>query len=121
MTEKELKRLNRYQLLELLLLQSERVTELEEQLKEAQKKLDSRQMQMESVGSIAEASVHLSGVFEAAQETADLYMNAVKARAIRVKEETIAEAKKEAEDIIEEARRTAKKVIEMADKKAESR
>ena len=78
MNEKELKRLNRKQLLELLLLQIERADKLEEQLKQAEAKLESRELSQQQAGSIAEAALKLSGVFEAAQAAADLYLENVK-------------------------------------------
>ena len=99
MTEKELKKLNRYQLLEMLIIQTERADELQKKLEEAEAKLESRSVQMTVMGSIAEASLHLSGVFEAAQNAADIYMDAVKERAAAIEEE----AHRRAEQIIAEA------------------
>ena len=78
MDEKELKRLSRKQLLELLLLQIERADELEARLAQAEEQLKSRQIAEMQAGSLAEAALKLSGVFEAAQEAADLYLENVK-------------------------------------------
>lgn len=78
MDEKELKRLNRKQLLELLLMQIERADELERRLSETEEKLKSRELTEMNAGSIAEAALKLSGIFEAAQEAADLYLENVK-------------------------------------------
>ena len=72
MTEKDLKKLTRYQLLEMLIIQTERADELQKKLEAAQAQLDSRDVQMTVIGSIAEASMQLSGVFEAAQNAADI-------------------------------------------------
>ena len=99
MTEKELKKLNRYQLLEMLIIQTERANELEKKLEEAQAKLDSRDVQMTVIGSIAEASIHLSGVLEAAQNAADLYLRAAQERIDALE----ADARKQAEKILEDA------------------
>ena len=101
LTEKELKKLNRYQLLEMLIIQTERADSLQKQLEEAQQQLNSREVQMTVMGSIAEASLHLSGVFEAAQNAADLYINAVKERMAAEERKSHEEAKRilaEAED-----------------------
>ena len=81
MTEKDLKKLNRYQLLEMLIIQTERADDLQRQLEQAQEQLNSREVQMTVIGSIAEASLQLSGVFDAAQTAADMYLNAAKDRA----------------------------------------
>lgn len=77
MNEKELRRLNRKQLLELLLIQIQRADELEIRLAEAEEKLKSRELAEMQAGSIAEAALKLSGIFEAAQEAADLYLENV--------------------------------------------
>ena len=116
MTEKEMKKLNRYQLLELLILQSNQVNTLQEQLTQAQKMIDSRDIQMTVVGSIAEASVQLGGVLEAAQRTADIYLNAVQERVALIEER----AGQEAERIVQEAREQAMRIIEDAEKRAKS-
>lgn len=92
MTEKELKKLNRYQLLELLIIQTERADKLEKKLEEMQEKLDSREVQLTVMGSIAEASMQLSGVFEAAQNAADMYVNAAKERAVQIEKEAVQRA-----------------------------
>ncbi|MBQ7324694.1 MAG: DNA repair protein [Clostridia bacterium] len=77
MNDKELRRLNRKQLLELLLLQIQRADELEGRLAEAEEKLRSREIAQMQAGSLAEAALKLSGIFEAAQEAADLYLENV--------------------------------------------
>ena len=77
-TEKELKKLNRYQLLELIILQTEEMEKLRKEHEETKAKLEKRQIIMEKVGNIAEASLQLSGIFEAAQMAADVYLESVK-------------------------------------------
>ena len=80
MTEKELKKLNRYQLLELIILQTEQMDSLRSDLQAAQKALEEKQIHLSNAGSIAEASLQLSGIFEAAQAAADIYLEQVKAQ-----------------------------------------
>ena len=80
MTEKELRKLNRYQLLELILIQSEKIDDLEKQLESVQNELREQKINVEKAGSIAEAALQLSGVFEAAQRAADLYLKSIKER-----------------------------------------
>ena len=74
MTEKELRKLNRAELLEMLIAQSKEVEELRAQVSELKKKLDDREICLDQAGSIAEASVLLNGVFEAAQAAAQQYL-----------------------------------------------
>lgn len=107
MTEKELKKLNRYQLLELLIIQTERADELQKKLDDAQALLDSRDVKLTVMGSIAEASLQLGGVFEAAQNAADTYLDAAKERAAAIEEE----ARKDAERILNEAKQKAAQIL----------
>lgn len=95
MTEKELKKLTRYQLLELLIVQTERADKLQQQVERLQNRIDDKEIQMTVMGSIAEASLELSGVFTAAQKAADLYLEA---------------AQKKAEQIVQEAELRAQEI-----------
>ena len=101
--EKDLKKLNRYQLLELLIAQTERADKLQAKLDAAETQLTNKELQISSLGSIAEASLQLKGVFQAAQDAADMY---------------IAAAKKHAEEIEEEARKSAAQLLVKAQKQA---
>ena len=77
MTEKELRKLNRKQLLELLLKQTKRVDELEKELEECKAELDNKKLVISECGSLAEACLKLNGIFEAAQNAADQYLENV--------------------------------------------
>ncbi len=74
MTEKELKRLSRSELLELLLQQTREREQLEKRLEEAERKLEDRQLQLEKAGDIAQAALAINGVMEAAQAAAQQYL-----------------------------------------------
>ena len=82
MTEKELKKLNRYQLLELLLVQTERADSLEQKVERLQAQLDERELRFSQLGSIAEASVYVSGVFEACSETIGFFIASSKSQSL---------------------------------------
>ena len=69
MTEKEL---------EIMLAQSREIDSLRAQLAEANARLEERRIAIEESGSIAEASLKLTKVFEEAQKAADLYVENVK-------------------------------------------
>lgn len=81
MTDKELRRMRREELLELLVDQTRRANALQAQLDEAQTQLASRQISVENVGSLAEAALQLSGVFQAAEEAGQLYLDNLRSRA----------------------------------------
>ena len=74
MTDQELRKLNRLELLELLTKQQERIEELENEVDELEERLQDRQIRIAEAGSIAEAALELTGIFEKAQEAADLYL-----------------------------------------------
>ena len=78
MTDAELRKLKRVELLELLLAQSKETEELRAQLEQAQEQLRSREIQLSEAGSIAEASLRLNGIFETAQSTAEQYLENIR-------------------------------------------
>lgn len=86
MTDKELRKLSRIELLELLLEQSREVERLKAELKDATEKLASRELEVNEAGSIAGASLHVNGVFEASQKAADQYLQNIKRMSERQKE-----------------------------------
>ena len=68
MTEKEMKKLRRADLLEMLLGQMEENRKLKKKIKQMEKELSDRSIAVEESGSIAEAALRLNRVFEAAQQ-----------------------------------------------------
>ena len=103
MTEKELKKLNRYQLLELLVMQTERADKLEKRVEELEARLEERDLSYLKLGSVADVAARLAGVFEASQQAADLYLDA---------------AKKQADEILGYAHREAAAILARAEAKA---
>ena len=75
MKDKDLKKLSRAELLELLLNQTREVERLQMELEDARQALDQRKLHMEKAGSIAEAALALSGIFDAAQVAASQYLD----------------------------------------------
>lgn len=97
MTEKELRKLNRLQLLELLILQTEENEKLKQQIEELQAKRAEEALKIARLGSVAEAAVEISGVLTAAQQAADLYIEAAKLRARSIVKNAAASADDEQE------------------------
>ena len=73
MTDRELKKLKRNELLEMLIAQIEENERLKHRMEEQKRQLQDRQIAVEQAGSIAEAALKLNGVFEAAQSAAFSY------------------------------------------------
>lgn len=88
MTAKELKRMSRGDLLELLLTVTRENEHLREQLSLLQQKLDDRAIEIENMGSLAEAVMKLNGVFEAAQAACDQYTENTRLRCEKMQEDT---------------------------------
>lgn len=74
MNEKELRRLSRLELIAMLLEQKRENERLEAENKELRAQIEDRRLNCREAGSIAEASLRLNGVFEAAQKAADQYL-----------------------------------------------
>ncbi len=62
-----------------MLDQQKKIEQLQEELDRVNKLLESRKMIMRRAGSIAEASLRISEVFDAAQKAADRYIMSVRA------------------------------------------
>ena len=78
MTEKELRRLSRRELLEMLITRTMENERLTEELQQAQKELSDRKLIQERAGSMAEAALQLNGVFEAADRAAKQYLETIR-------------------------------------------
>lgn len=118
MTDKELRRLSRAELLEMLLAQVEENKELNDRLDEMRARLESREILLSEAGSIAEAALRLNGVFQVAETAAAQYLENI--RRLSGEEEAScrrmeAEARKEAEAIRAEAEAYSRRIRARAD------
>lgn len=86
MTEKELRKLNRQELLEMLVNQMEENNRLQKELDEANEKLMDRNIAIENAGSLAEACLALNDVFKAADAAAAQYLENVKKKSKKKKD-----------------------------------
>ena len=78
MTNKELRKLSRAELIDILFELQTQNENLTAENRELAAQLESRQLQITEAGSIAEAALRLNGVFEAAQAAADQYVRCTK-------------------------------------------
>lgn len=78
MTDKELRRMSRSELLEMLIEQMEENERLKQSLAQAQAELLDRRITIDRTGSIAEAALALNGVFEAADKAARQYLENIR-------------------------------------------
>lgn len=87
MTDKDLRKLKRAELIKLFLMQSMENDRLREELAKANSQLEDRQLLLQEAGSIAEASLCVNHVFEAAQEASEQYLENIKLLKQRTEEE----------------------------------
>lgn len=105
MTDKELRKLHREDLLQILINQQRQIDELTAALEDSENALNDKKIALEESGSIAEAALKLSGIFETAQQAADRYTEEMRARA----DEIVNKARAEAEAILNQARGEARR------------
>lgn len=78
MNEKDFRKLKRVELYEIMLAQAEEIDDLRAKLAVAKKELKNKRIDIQRSGSIAEASLKLTKIFEEAQKAADLYLSNIK-------------------------------------------
>lgn len=86
MKEKQLRKLKRIELYEIMLAQADEIDRLQTELAQAEAELADKRIKIAEAGSLAQASLQLTKVFEEAQKTADLYLTNIKANAGEVDE-----------------------------------
>lgn len=107
MTDKELKRLSRAELLELLLIQTRETERLQVKLEAARQQLEDRQLCVSNAGDLAHAVLEINHVMGAAQEAANQYLAniAIMEQQTRERcERMLAEAQAEADRILSNAK-----------------
>lgn len=108
MADKELRKLNRKDLLEMLLRLSEENHQLREKLRDAEAALADRQIKIDSAGSLAEAALALNGLFEAAQAACRQYTDNIESlsqRQASICAQLERESREEANALLEDARK----------------
>lgn len=117
MDYKKIRKINKKELLEILLSQAKRIEELEQQLEKTQKKLDSKKITIENSGSLAEASLKLNGIFEMAQATAEQYLLNIKEKCKKIENDTKKECQIKTEQMIKETEKKCQQKEALAEEK----
>ena len=118
MTDKELRRLSRSELLEMLIAQAAENDQLKNRLEQAEAQLRDRRIEIDKAGSLAEAALSLNGVFQAAEAAAQQYLENI--QRISSQQDAISrvikeQSAKEAAQIRQEAEAYSQKVHADAD------
>ena len=119
MTDKQLRKLSRAELVDIIFELQKNYKQLEDEYKEVREALDRKELIMSKAGSIADAAVQINGVLEAAQAAADQYLQSLKA-ASEDASKIISDAHDEGKRIVSEANEKAKMMDEAAGQRADS-
>ncbi len=109
--------MNRSELVEIIYALQQEEEEIKKENEGLKAQLEEKNISVENTGSIAEAALKLNGVFEAAQEAADQYLESIKEQEEETKSKAdgiIAEAEEQAAGIIKEAEEQAAQMMEEA-------
>ena len=104
MVSKELKRLSRRELVDIIYQMKKNEQQLQEEIASLQEQLEDKRIRHSMAGSIAEAATSVTNLFATAQAAADLYLNEITC----MREET----EKECAKMIEQARKTAESILQ---------
>lgn len=113
MTDKQLKKLKRVELLELLVEQSSEMEELREKLRQAEAALEKRDLKLQNAGSMAEAALSLREVFEAADLAAGDFLNGVRS-AYESREAMLEETRAHCKNMEDETRAKCEEMLRQA-------
>ena len=128
MTDKEFKRLNRSQLIEIIYQFQVKVEELTKENETLNAALEDKRIRIAQAGSIAEAAVEVNNVMQAAQNAAQQYLNEIQTRHAETEAECqniknkataeadalTAQAKEEAASIVAQAKEEAASIVAQA-------
>ena len=124
MIEKDLKKLNREEILEIMIQVSKENSRLHEEVEELEGKLSERQLKMTDCGSLAEACLKINDVLAKADAAAKLFLENLKFHRIKddldeVTSGILLEAEEKSAGIIAEAKRKSEALLEEARIEAE--
>lgn len=123
MTERELRRLSKVDLLELLTQVTREKEALQRQVAELQARLEQRQLNLDQAGTLAEASLRLSGVFADIDAAGQEYLyNIQHLSQVRTAacERLERESRAQADAILSDARAQADRILSLAQQQAET-
>ena len=115
MTDRELRKLSREELLEIMVAQGEEIERLRGELARLREEAENRQMAIDRAGTLAEAALRLNSVFEAADAAAQQYLENIESlsgRQASICAEMEAEAREKCARLEEETREHCRRLTE---------
>ena len=110
MTDKEFKRLNRSQLIEIIYQLQLRQEELTAEIERLSKELEDKRILVSEAGNIAEAALEIHNVMQAAQNAAEHFMEEMRLRSEEAYQQTLDKAKEDAAAILANAQQEAERL-----------
>ena len=123
MTDKEFKRLSRPQLIDIIYQLQLKQNELESENQKLAAEVTDKRIRMTKAGNIAEASLAIHGVMQAAQDAAALYVEEIRlmhTEAAESRRHTLEKAQKDADAIVLKAQKDANALMAQAKKDADA-
>ena len=118
MTDKEFKRLSRFQLIDIIYQLQLKQEELLADNEALTKALDDKRIQVSKAGNIAEAALEIHNVMQAAQDAASHYLEEMQIRIDQEYQRILQKANDNAAAILEKAKQEAKTIVEEAQQEA---
>lgn len=118
-----MKKMSREKLVRLFVEERKKTDELNAEIEKLTAKLEDKNVAIGRAGSIADAALSLSGVFEAAQDACDRYVGSVEAAVARRESESAerdAMSKKRAEELLNEAMKGSEAILKEAVRQGEA-
>lgn len=110
MTDKEVKRLTRSQLIEIIYHLQLKQDELIAENEKLSKALEDRRILLDKAGNIAQAALDIHNVMQSAQDAAAHYLEEMQIRAMEQHEQIINDAKEQADQIISQAKQQTSQI-----------
>lgn len=109
MEKSKFRKIRKKELLEIMLSQAKKIKELENELSKTKEKLETKKINIQESGSLAEASLKLNKIFENAQQAIEQYKYNVEEQCKKITSDTKKECKLKKEKIINETLEKCKK------------
>ncbi len=117
MIDKELRRLKRAELVEIIYELQKQNKEISSKVDSLQQELDDRTIKLSKAGSIAQAAIEVNEVFTAAQAAADQYLASIKSKTVGMQQK-IKKTQKQCDELLAKAQLQAARILKSAKKKA---
>lgn len=114
MTDKDVKKLSRKELLEIMIDQRREIESLRGELQEMETAIKKREIVIDKAGSIAEAALVLNGVFQSAQEACQQYADNIAQRQKALCRQMEEESQEKARQILAEAEKRRSEMLRIA-------